>query len=165
MIAQSLDAYVQPFVRGRVLFGKTAGNVAHLALRLFARDAQFKPRNSAHPVDGARPSSSAVRQRDPKFGRCGKLETGRHDADDHPRTIDQRDRPAKNFWIAAESALPQAVTEDHYAVMRRLILFRGKRAAQLRRYAQQLEQRVRRDDAWQFLRAGNTRQTERAGPT
>src|SRR5262245_40327872 len=123
MIAQPLDAHVQPFVRRRVLLCETAGNETHLALRLFARDARLEPRNRAHPMDGARKRASVMRQRDPKFSRCGELETGRHDPDDHPREIDQRDRPAKNFWIAAESALPQAVTDDHYAVMRRLILF------------------------------------------
>ena len=92
----------------------------------------LEPGDRAHPVHGA-PPARTVRQWDPKISRRGKLEAGRHNADDYPGAIDQRDRFAKDFLIAAEASAPQAVTQDHHAVSSRLLFFRRKRGDRRRR--------------------------------
>ena len=44
--------------------------------------------------------------------RRGIVETGRHDAHDHPVDAVQRNHPPENLWIAAKFVLPQQVAEN-----------------------------------------------------
>jgi len=62
-------------------------------------------------------------------GASRKIEAARHHAYDREAAAVDRDRPADDSWIAAESSAPQAVAEDGHLIAAGLLLLRQKEAA------------------------------------
>jgi len=69
-----------------------------------------------------------------------ELKRGRHDTDDHVLLPVQRYRAADDGAVAAETPLPQAVTEHHDLVISGFVLASSKRPTHDRGHAEEIEQ-------------------------
>ena len=111
---------------GRVGLFEAGGDPGHLGLGLFHRDPGLQPADHRQPEPTAGVARPLVgRQRFPelRFGR--HLQGPRHDADDFEGAAVEGHRLAEHVAGAAEAPLPQAVGNQHHAVVaRRLVRLR-----------------------------------------
>ena len=91
---------------------------------------------------------------------AGKIETGRHHADDRVALAVQVEGLAGYLRVGAEAALPQAVAHDDHATGSGPVLFGQERAAQLRLDAQQGKEVGRDALAVNPLRLADARQVK-----
>jgi hypothetical protein len=142
---------------------KTFGNARHLASELRFRRAVLQPGNHGEEPR-ATPSPDLVRSEvregnpdiDPAAGRI--RERRRHDADDLERLLVQRDRPAHDRWIRAETARPETVTDHRHPVAPEHVVGGNQRPSQQRQRAECLEEAVRDERGCQPLRVADPRQ-------
>src|SRR5579863_3372248 len=84
-----------------------------LARGLLKGDAGLEAGDSAKKIIGASGFRGIHLERDPKFRAIGKMETGRHDADNGRAVVIDLYGSAEDFWIAAVTALPEFFADDH----------------------------------------------------
>src|SRR5262245_48732047 len=70
----------------------------------------------------------------------GEVEIRRHYANDRERFRVERQRPAHDVRVGAESALPQTVFEHDHLIASRLIFARQKCTPERRLYAERIEE-------------------------
>ena len=104
--------------------GKPRRHTGRLSPELLRRHARLETRDdgkearAAHASDVVRPE---IRQWNPRVERLRRRvgELGTHDPDDRVRFAAQRDGPVEDSGIAAEPALPQAISDHHGAARAR----------------------------------------------
>ena len=133
-------------------------------LRLGDRLAGLQPSNDAVVVTAAR---SVGNDRDPDVRRLGrglqvrgKVEAGRHDADDEMVAAVEGNRPADDGRIRAELPLPETVAQDGDIGLSWPALFGQERASEHGVHAEDREQAGRHAHGDQHLRVLAMRQPE-----
>jgi hypothetical protein len=128
------------------------GNLVHLGLRLFHRDAWFQPGDALKiEVEIVRVADALV-GRDhigrPQFGRLrdadGIREAGRHDAEHLVAAAFERDRATEDGGVRVEAPFPEAIAEDDHLMASPDLVLRGEGLAHRRPHPQDIEE-LRRD--------------------
>ncbi len=123
-----------------MLQGQARPQSAHLGLRLRQRYPGAQASDDGEESEVARLRIRAVGEGDPQVDISGEVEARRHHADDVVDLAVEHQRTADGIGRAAETALPEAMAEDHRRLPARGILGGGERPAQRRADAQHLEQ-------------------------
>ena len=129
-------------VRLGVTFRLPLRERGHMRARLLDRDTRLQPRDDVDEIGIAGRALSGIesdRCPDLRAG-IGKGKPGRHDADHRVRLFVQRDRLAKRVWIAAETALPEFMAQNHDLAVTGLVLLLREGAPETGLHSEQLKQ-------------------------
>ena len=116
----------------RILRGEPVADGPHFGDHLLERHTRLRPADTGQVPVGPLAGGEVLRifQRRPQ-GPCRRIrESPGHHADDLDRHSVEHDRPSDDLRVAAETLLPQPVTEDGNLVPAWQIFLRAERTAQ-----------------------------------